>query len=46
MTRTLFLGKPTKKEIDFYNQVLNEKIKLEKSIKAGTQKIETIAARD
>lgn len=39
ITRTVFIGTPTREDIDFYNKVKNEQKRLEKTLKAGMEKV-------
>ena len=41
MTRTIYLGKPSLKEIKFYNEILSNLERLEKEMKPGKAKFET-----
>ncbi|MGM5481358.1 MAG: M24 family metallopeptidase [Nanobdellota archaeon] len=39
ITRTIYIGTPTKADIDFYNTVKDEQKRLERTLKAGTKEV-------
>ena len=40
MTRTIFIGKPTKKDLEFYKEVYDEMKNIQKNTKEGSKKID------